>query len=224
MAMSAWLYWLPRTAIGEKNRLARKKNWMRLASGISWWNARHPPSSSSTAMKNWLFSSRIGRRIAEVRASATLYRAWSASSERKKPAFVSWRTKPCVTRMPPTDSASVAVTRLKLSCEARLSRLSSTRKRRLTVHSTGASASTIRNSVQSQNSMAIAANTICPPWMRLTKNTSWMPIRTDSTSEVTRLRIRPSFVRWKKLIGIRWTCAKKCARSALTAYSPSSRA
>ena len=36
IAISAWLYWLPMTAIGEKNKLARKKNWIRLATSISW--------------------------------------------------------------------------------------------------------------------------------------------------------------------------------------------
>jgi hypothetical protein len=60
------------------------------------------------------------------------------AGERKRPAFVSCRTKPWVTRMPLTDSASVAVTRLKLSWEARLSRLSFIRKWRFTVQRTGA--------------------------------------------------------------------------------------
>ena len=38
---------------------------------------------------------------------------------RNRPAFVSCRTKACVTRTPLIDSASVAVTRLKLSCTTR---------------------------------------------------------------------------------------------------------
>ena len=126
--------------------------------------------------------------------------------------------------MPPTDSASVAVTRLKLSCEARLSRLSLKRKRRLTVQSTGAIASTTRNSDQSQISIATAAKAIIPNWIKLTKNTSWMPTRTASTSDVTRLMIRPSFTRWKKLMGMRCTRSKMSARRAFTAYSPNSRA
>jgi hypothetical protein len=52
--------------------------------------------------------------------------------------------------MPLTDSASVAVTRLKLSCEARVSRLNFIRKWLFTSQRIGAiAATTTRNSFQS---------------------------------------------------------------------------
>ena len=59
-------------------------------------------------MKNWLFNSSSGNSTAVARATPTLYLEWSGTRSRKNPAFTSWRTKPCVTRMPVTDSASVA--------------------------------------------------------------------------------------------------------------------
>ena len=67
-------------------------------------------------------------------------------------------------------------------------------------------------------------NTICPNWIALTNPTSWMPTLTASTSLVTRLRIRPSFILWKKLIGWRWVFSKISARSPLTTVSPISSA
>ena len=152
-------------------------------------------------MKNWLFNSSSGTRIAEVRARARLKRECAVSKLRKRPALVSCRTKPCVTRMPFTDSAKVAVTRLKLSVAARDSRLSRSRKWRFTPQSTGAIATTTRKSTQSHHAMTAAATIICPPCTMLTKKTSWIPTRSDSTSVVTRPMIRPSFMRWKKLIG-----------------------
>jgi hypothetical protein len=66
--------------------------------------------------------------------------------------------------------------------------------------------------------------TICPNWIALTNPTSWMPTRTASTSLVTRLRIRPSFIRWKKLIGWRCVFSKISERSPLTTVSPISSA
>jgi hypothetical protein len=74
---------------------------------------------------------------------------WSARRLLKSPAFVSCRTKPWVTRIPFTDSASVAVTRLKLSDAARVSRLSFIRKWLFTAHRIGAIPTTTRNIFQS---------------------------------------------------------------------------
>jgi len=173
-------------------------------------------------MKNWLLSSRIGLSVAEARARFMLCREWSASSRRKRPALVASRTKPCVTRMPLTDSASVAVTRLKLSCEAREKRESRSRKWRFTFQITGARPSTTRNIGQSVQSMTTAAPSICPPCTIETKNTSWMPTRSASMSEVMRPRTRPSFVLWKKAIGCRCTLAKSSPRRRWTTRSPSS--
>ena len=72
--------------------------------------------------------------------------------------------------------------------------------------------------------MITAANSIWPNWITETKSTSWMPTRSASTSLVTRLMIRPSFTRWKKLIGWRCTFAKMSARSRFTTTSPTSNA
>ena len=63
---------------------------------------------------------------------------------------MSCRTKPWVTRIPLTDSASVAVTRLKLSWEARVSRLNFILKWLFTTQRTGAMHTTTRNIFQSQ--------------------------------------------------------------------------
>ena len=72
--------------------------------------------------------------------------------------------------------------------------------------------------------MTAAENTIEPNWMTVTKSTSWIPMRTASTSLVTRPMIRPILTRWKKLIGCRWVRAKISRRSPLTTVSPISRA
>ena len=96
--------------------------------------------------------------------------------------------------MPVTDSARVAVTRLKLSCAARVRRLNFIRKCWFTSQRIGAIATTTRNIFQSRHAITTAEKTICPNWIVLTKATSWIPARTASTSEVTRLMIRPSFI------------------------------
>ena len=70
----------------------------------------------------------------------------------------------------------------------------------------------------------MAVKNIWPNWIALTNPTSWIPTRTASTSLVTRLMMRPSFIRWKKLIGWRCTFAKISERTPLTTVSPISRA
>ncbi len=72
--------------------------------------------------------------------------------------------------------------------------------------------------------MTIAVNTIWPNWIVLTGSTSWIPARNASTSLVTRLMMRPSFTRWKKLIGCACTLAKMSARRPFTTVSPISSA
>ena len=64
---------------------------------------------------------------------------------------------------------------------------------------------------RSPTAITTAAKTICPSWMALTKATSWMPTRTASTSLVTRLMIRPSFTRLKKLHS-----AVRCIRAKMS--------
>ncbi len=173
-------------------------------------------------MKNWLLSSSIGCRMAELRARFVLCREWSARSERKKPAFNPSRTKPCVTRMPLTDSTRVAVTREKLSVVARACRLMRWRKWRLSFQITGASPSTTRKSTGSSQSISPAATAIWPNCTMETKNTSWIAERSASTSEVTRPSTRPSFVRWKNAMGWRCTLVKSSTRRRCTTVSPSS--
>jgi hypothetical protein len=91
-------------------------------------------------------------------------------------------------------------------------------------HKTGAIPRTTRNIAPSRQAITQAAKSICPTWTMLTKNTSWMPTRNASTSEVTRLIRPPTFMRWKKAIGMRCTVAKISLRRALTTVSPTSSA
>ena len=149
IASRPWLYWLPMIVIGEKKKFERRMNVIRSSARMPPWKTLQPPTMSSVATKNWLFSSRIGARTAEVRASAMLNREWSFSRLRNRPAFMSCRTKPWVTLIPFTDSASVAVTRLKLSWEARVRRLSFILKWLFTIQRNGAMHTTTRNIFQS---------------------------------------------------------------------------
>ena len=149
IARSPWLYWFPMIVIGEKKKFESRMNVIRSSALIPWWNTRQPPTTRSVATKNWLLSSRIGASTAEVLARAMLNLEWSARRLLKSPAFMSCLTNPWVTRMPFTDSASVAVTRLKLSWEARVSRLSFILKWLFTIHRSGAMHATTRNIFQS---------------------------------------------------------------------------
>ena len=117
-------------------------------------SARQPPSSSRMAMKNWLFNSSSGRKSPSAAPRRNRSGNDPPPGRGTSPALTSCRTNPCVTRMPLTDSASVAVIRLKLSCCSRYARLSRPRKCRLMTQINGAMASTAQNSTQSHTASA----------------------------------------------------------------------
>ncbi len=127
MAVIAWLYWLPRTETGEKNRFAMKKNPTRSPTLVVGLGAQDPPAADEEQDRQEELAVELQERD-EQAVSLEDDRVEPVSgpppSSAKIRAFSSCRTKPCVTRMPRTDSASVAVTRLKDSRMLRRATLS----------------------------------------------------------------------------------------------------
>ena len=98
---------------------------------MSPWKTRQPPNISSVATKNWLFSSSSGVRIAEVRASAMLYFAWSGSSGDKVAYKVNGETVTFTYRIIHPDGAVRRLPHARLLEQAHMAALDATISKQL---------------------------------------------------------------------------------------------